>query len=263
MIGGQRIVGLGILVSVSTLEFKPELEPERDNSMSRNQKDRIFKKNITRPIPKGAELFERSGQRFAKWTDKLGQKFEAPLNDTNRIQVQSETFYCSYLGASGKVITVSLETSDEKLAYRRFLELTKQSAGIRSGELSPSDLQKSENKKIPIADLVMEFDDWIRGKGTTDRHNRAVISRLKSPIGMINLKAVGDICRCDAVKLIDKATAGFQSYLKLRLHWQHSEGVIKRPTSPNLYGNLGGFGLNRDHFLICVLKSPPSVMTIP
>ena len=102
VIGGQRIVGLGILVSVSTLEFKPELEPERDNSMSRNQKDRIFKKNITRPIPKGAELFERSGQRFAKWTDKLGQKFEAPLNDTNRIQVQSETFYCFAPSESGE-----------------------------------------------------------------------------------------------------------------------------------------------------------------
>jgi integrase len=202
VIGGQTIVGLGIIVSVSTLEFKPELEPERDNSMSRNQKDRIFKKNITRPIPKGAELFERSGQRFAKWTDKLGQKFEAPLNDTNRIQVQSETFYCSYLGASGKVITVSLETSDEKLAYRRFLELTKQSAGIRSGELSPSDLQKSENKKIPIADLVHEFEEWVRGKGTSDQHNREVISRLKTLIGMLNWEAFGDICRRDAVKLI-------------------------------------------------------------
>jgi hypothetical protein len=30
----------------------------------------VFKKTYTKPLPAGAELFSRKGQRFARWKDK-------------------------------------------------------------------------------------------------------------------------------------------------------------------------------------------------
>jgi hypothetical protein len=34
----------------------------------------VFKKQATRPLPKGAELFTKRGQQFARWTAKSGRK---------------------------------------------------------------------------------------------------------------------------------------------------------------------------------------------
>ena len=39
----------------------------------------IYHKKYTRPMPEGAEVFERGGQRWARWTDGNGATRTAPV----------------------------------------------------------------------------------------------------------------------------------------------------------------------------------------
>lgn len=39
----------------------------------------VYKKSYTKPLLKGAELFTRKGQRFARWKDSKGRKRTAKL----------------------------------------------------------------------------------------------------------------------------------------------------------------------------------------
>lgn len=144
----------------------------------------------------------RGGQKFAKWTTSGGELKEAPLNSNGKIVVQTETWYASYLGSSGVAVTVSLETADEKMAQRRFAELTKTSALIRAGELTSSEARKSESKKIPLIDLVNEFGDWMRGNGRTPQHVNQTVRVVREMFEMARWKTLGNIVRRDMVRVL-------------------------------------------------------------
>ena len=53
----------------------------------------VFRKQVTRPLPPGAETFVRKGQRFARWKDKRGRTRTAPLDAAGK-QIVLE--YCEW-----------------------------------------------------------------------------------------------------------------------------------------------------------------------
>ncbi len=56
----------------------------------------LFKKTVTRPLPPGAEIVTRHGERLARWRDGKGKMRTAPVtigkDGANRIRDESEPY---------------------------------------------------------------------------------------------------------------------------------------------------------------------------
>ena len=71
----------------------------------------LFKKTVTRPLPPGAEIITRQGERLARWRDEKRKMRTAPVttgqNGADRIREESGTYVGRYRDGSGLVVEVS------------------------------------------------------------------------------------------------------------------------------------------------------------
>src|SRR5215510_2571370 len=97
----------------------------------------VFKKQVTRPLPAGAELFTRKGERFARWKDRRGKTRTAPLtvgqDGTDRILTESPCYVAKYRDGAGVVQTVATGCRDEQAARRVLADLERKAELVRSG----------------------------------------------------------------------------------------------------------------------------------
>ena len=60
----------------------------------------VYRETFTKPLPAGAEIITRKGQRLAKWKDKSGKTRTAPItvgqDGTDRITVTAGTYTAKY-----------------------------------------------------------------------------------------------------------------------------------------------------------------------
>lgn len=93
----------------------------------------VFRKQTTRPLPPGAEIIVRKGERLARWKDRKGKTRTAPLTvgtgGTDRIVTESPYFVAKYRDGTGVVRVVPTGCRDETAA-RQVLADLERFAGI-------------------------------------------------------------------------------------------------------------------------------------
>ena len=66
----------------------------------------VYKKTVTKPLPKGAETYNRKGEQFARWKDGKGKAQMAKLtigrDGTPRIVIETGTFYAKFRAQARK-----------------------------------------------------------------------------------------------------------------------------------------------------------------
>ena len=96
----------------------------------------VFKRTATKPLPMGAELFSRKGQRFARWTTAKGKMRTAAVvvpaggkfAGQERIVVETPTYTAKFRDGAGYVQTVATGCKDETAARAVLAELEKRAA---------------------------------------------------------------------------------------------------------------------------------------
>ena len=77
----------------------------------------LFKKTVTRPLPPGAEIITREGERLARWRDGKGKLRTAPVttgqNGAERIRDTSGTYVARFRDGNGLVVEVSTGCRDK------------------------------------------------------------------------------------------------------------------------------------------------------
>ena len=77
----------------------------------------VFKKTFTKPLPEGAKIIVRKGQRLAEWKDAKGKTRTAPLTAAgDRITVEAGTYTAKFRDGSGIVKEVATGCRDESAA---------------------------------------------------------------------------------------------------------------------------------------------------
>ena len=84
----------------------------------------VFKRTATKPLPVGAELFARKGERFARWKTPKGKTKTAPVviptegkfAGQERIVAETPTFTAKYRDGAGLLQTVATGCRDETAA---------------------------------------------------------------------------------------------------------------------------------------------------
>ena len=77
----------------------------------------VFRKTRTQPLPAGAELFTRGGQRFARWKPATGKTRTARVTNSEdgslRIQIEAATYTAKFRTGQGLIREVSTGCRDE------------------------------------------------------------------------------------------------------------------------------------------------------
>ena len=74
----------------------------------------VYKETFTKPLPAGAKIIIRKGQRLAQWQDAKGKTRTAPLTAAgDRIAVEAGTYTAKYRDGSGIVRKVTTGCRDK------------------------------------------------------------------------------------------------------------------------------------------------------
>jgi integrase len=143
----------------------------------------------TKPIPAGAEVITRKGQRFARFKDRRGKAAEAPLNDDGtRIQLLSKKWYGEYRDADGIEQCVPLST-DKTAAAQMLADLVKKAELGKAGITDPYEA----HRKRPLAEHVADFERGLVAKGNGATHAQAAAARVRRTVEGCRFAFIGDI----------------------------------------------------------------------
>ncbi len=133
----------------------------------------VFKKTFTKPLPVGAEIINRKGERFARWKAK-GKTRTAVLttgeNGECRLIIESPFYVAKYRDGAGRVQVVSTGCRDETAARQVLADLERRAELIRSNVMTAAEAATGDHQAVPLAKHLGAFDEHHQAKGVTRIH---------------------------------------------------------------------------------------------
>ncbi len=134
----------------------------------------VYRQTYKRPLPAGAEIVERKGERIARWTDRRGRRRSAPLTeDGARVRQEYRCWYASWAGADGRRQTAKGFTDRE--ATRAMAERNERAAARqRQGLVGPDPVRQT----APLSDVIDEYLAELEALGRSPKHRYNMRLRL-------------------------------------------------------------------------------------
>jgi integrase len=165
----------------------------------------------TKPIPAGAQLFTRKGERFARFRDRRGKTVEAPLTeDGQRIRLLSKKWYGEYRDADGVEQCVPLAT-DRTAAEQMLAALVRKAELGRVGILDPFE----EHRKRPLAQHLEDWRADLRAKGTSAKQVSQVTARASKVLDGCRFVMMSDLSASRVQKFLEDLRATGRAVLPL------------------------------------------------
>lgn len=134
----------------------------------------VFKKAVTRALPKGAEFITRQGVRLAPWKDAKGKPRTAPVttgkDGSERIRVESGTFIAKYRDGDNLVVETPTGCRTEDAARQVLADLERRAERVRSGLITSAEARTSEHLTRPIGEHVADYLTSLEAKGASPKH---------------------------------------------------------------------------------------------
>ena len=126
----------------------------------------VYKETFTKPLPAGAKIIVRKGQRFAQWQDAKGKTRTAPLTAAgDRITIEAGTYTAKYRDGSGIVRKVSTGCRDESAARSILGKLERRAELVKGEVLTAAEDAIVDHHGTPLADHIDAYLDHQRAKG--------------------------------------------------------------------------------------------------
>src|SRR4051812_5938262 len=130
----------------------------------------VFKKAYTKPVPSGAEIITRKGQRLARWRDKQGKVQTATLttgkDGADRLTLESRTYFARYRDGDGLIVECSTECRDEGAARSVLADLERRAERVRAGLLTPTEDLITRHRATPIDEHFAAYLEHMKAAGT-------------------------------------------------------------------------------------------------
>lgn len=147
----------------------------------------VYRKTVTKRLPKGAELFTREGKCFARWKGASGKTRTAPVTvpkkgkhaGQDRIVLVSPKYIAKYRDGKGVVREVATGCRDETAARGVLAELERRAELVKGGVLTADQDAVADHQGTPLASHFDAYIDYLRAKGTTAGRMRDTRSRLQ------------------------------------------------------------------------------------
>src|SRR5262245_7975684 len=155
----------------------------------------VFKKAVTKPLPAGAEVVERQGQRLARWKDRRGKTRTAPLTANGRVAVAAGKWYAKYRDGAGVVRVVPTGCRDETAARRVLADLERKAELVRSGVMTTAEAVIGGHQTTPLAEHFATFDQYLRAKGDSAIHRSYTGRYFRRPAAECSFATLADLRR--------------------------------------------------------------------
>jgi integrase len=134
----------------------------------------VYRKTVTRPLPEGAELLTRKGQRLARWRDRKGERRTGAViegrDGTLRVSARSATYVAKYRDGSGVVREVSTGCRSKDAAQAVLRELMSRAENVRAGVVTASDDAVRDWLSTPVAESLTDYIDSLKDRGRSATH---------------------------------------------------------------------------------------------
>src|SRR5262249_22886400 len=120
----------------------------------------VFRKSYTKPVPAGAEIVQKNGERVARWRVR-GKLKTAPLttgeDGTDRILIEGRTYFAKYRDHVGKVVTRPTGCRDEQAARQLLARWEREVEQVKAGTLDAKALDAARQAAIPLEDHLSAY----------------------------------------------------------------------------------------------------------
>ena len=153
----------------------------------------VFKKTATKPLPAGAKIIVRKGQRLAEWVDAKEKRRTAPVttgrDGTDRIVITTRTYTAKYRDGSGIVQEVATGCRDESAARSILAKMERRSELVKGEVLTAAEDAVIDHQSTPLDEHIAAFIDHQRAKGLSRRVNdtRSQLYRIAADCGFRRL----------------------------------------------------------------------------
>ncbi len=156
----------------------------------------VFRKQTTRPLPIGADIFAKGGQRFARW--KAGKrtrtaKLTTGRDGAERIVTDSPTWLAKFRDGAGIVREVSTGCRDETAARSVLGELERRAELVKSGVMTTAEDAIADHQVVPLTDHIGVFAESMKAKGCSADHRAKTERYLKSLAEQCEFRRLGDL----------------------------------------------------------------------
>lgn len=203
---------------------------------------RVFKKRTNRPIPKGAEIVTRSGERFARWTNPKGKRIESPIvvngRGEDRIVVESGVYLAEFRDENDRLVTRSTECRNEAAARAKLVEFENKVTRRKHNVVSEEDERIADRALTPFGDVVTAYATHLEEHDQRPRaplyvaHARTALRQLRehsriARIGELTRDAVDAWIRARKVAdAASKTLANLVGHAKAFTRWATAEGYF-------------------------------------
>ena len=147
----------------------------------------VFKRTATKPLPVGAELFVRKGERFARWKTAKGKTRTAPVvvpaegtfAGQERITVETPTYTAKFRDGAGHVQTVATGCRDEDAARSVLGELERRAELVKAGVMTSTEDAIADHQAVPLAQHFDAYENSLRAKEVGDTYRADVMRYLR------------------------------------------------------------------------------------
>lgn len=142
----------------------------------------ILRPTQTKTLPPSAEVFDRKGERYAKWKDAKGRTRTAKITTTNqgaRVVIQSPYYRVRYRDAKGVLRDVSTGCRDAVAAQGVANEMVRRVELIKAGVMTSAEDIAGCHEKIPLIKHIDLYLEHLTAKGVTDDHRKTTETYLK------------------------------------------------------------------------------------
>src|SRR5262245_23804428 len=133
---------------------------------------------MTKPIPPGAEIVTRKGERFARWRDRHGNVRTAKIIVVSkgkrigqeRIEVVSTFYFARYRDHDRRMKIAPTGCRDETAARQELANLQRRVELIRSGVIKTIEASVGNHQATPLPDHITAFLAHLDAAGVTKEH---------------------------------------------------------------------------------------------
>jgi integrase len=159
----------------------------------------VYKKTATKPMPQGAEILIRGGQRVARWKDAKGKTRTTPTtigrDGRERIVVTARTFTAKYRDGQGIVREVATGCRDEGAARNVLADLIKRAERVRAKVLTPAEDAVVDHLALPLEAHFGAYLTYLESCGTSPVHRENVDRCLKRVAAGCRFQTLPDLRR--------------------------------------------------------------------
>jgi integrase len=140
----------------------------------------VFRKTFTKPLPAGAEIIVRKGERFARWKDHKGKQRTAAVtvgkDGSERVILETPYFVAKYRDGANRVREVATGCRDETAARQVLADLERKAELVRSKVITAAEAAIGDHQAAPFGIHVDAYLAHLEAKGACKEH-RAERSR--------------------------------------------------------------------------------------